>query len=203
MATCTQSESIYSDLPYCPGTKNLPGTGEEVYGISKRDVVSYPKIEGAPKDLKSAATYVGSFVLAADKKWHKIGMAVDQGQIQIENQGEEGSKTFKNTATIAIPGTEEEATGYINQANNDKMIYLVPQRNGKYRVIGSKEFTPKLTLNQDTGKAVTDQNVTTISAVADDKYAAPFYVGDIVTEDGTISAETGEAKADVKQNAGA
>lgn len=196
MATCTQKDSIYDDLGYCPGTKILPGTGETVYGISKRDVVSYPAIAESPKDLKSAATLVGSFVLAADKKWHKIGMAVDQGQIQVENQGEEGSKTFKNTATIAIPGTEEEATGYINQANNDKMIYLVPQRNGKYRLIGSKEFTPKLTLNQDTGKAVTDQSVTTVSAAADDAYAAPFYVGDIVTEDGTISGETGEAKTE-------
>ena len=86
-----------------------------------------------------------------------------------------------------MPGTEEEASGYIAEANNDEMVYLVPQRNGKYRVVGSEAFTPELTLAQDSGQAATDTNQTTITAEATDEYPAPFYVGTIETANGDIN----------------
>ena len=60
-------------------------------------------------------------------------------------------------------------------------------------MIGSEAFTPELALSQDSGKAATDTNSTTVSAVADDEYPAPFYPGKIETEDGEISGETGLA----------
>ena len=71
------------------------------------------------------------------------------------------------------------------------MVYLFIQRNGKARMVGSEAFTPELSLSQGTGKATTDANSTTISAVADDEYPAPFYPGKIETEDGDISGATG------------
>ena len=97
------------------------------------------------------------------------------------------------TGTAVAPGTEEEITGYIAEANNDEMVYLFIQRNGKARMVGSEAFTPELTLSQDTGKAATDTNSTTIQAVADDEFPAPFYPGKIETEDGDFSGETGQA----------
>ena len=195
MSKCTDQESIYSDIVFCRGKKSLPGVRGTVYGISKRDILSWPLIGSQKKtpdaDLSTVAVYEGDFVLAGDKKWHVIGMIPNEGQIQDESQGSYGSKSFKNTATIVIPGTEEEVSGYIAEANNDEMVYLVVQRNGKARVIGSEAFTPELSLSQDTGKAATDANSTTVSAVADDEYPAPFYHGKIETEDGDISGETG------------
>ena len=190
---CSEADSLYQDLPFCSGKKSLPGVRGYVFGISKRDILVYPKMPAAPASLAEKAKYVGDFVLAADKKWHRIGMIPNEGQIQVESQGTYGSKTFKCTGTIVIPGTEEEATGYIAEANNDEMIYLFVQRNGKARMIGSEAFTPELSLSQDSGKAATDTNSTTVSAVADDEYPAPFYPGKIETEDGEISGETGLA----------
>lgn len=192
MTKCTSADSIYGDICFSPGKKSLPGVRGYVYGIAKRDIMTWPTIgTEAPKTLADVAKYAGDFVLATDKKWHKIGLIPNESELQAESQGSFGSKTFKVTGTAVIPGTEEEVSGYIAQANNDEMVYLFIQRNGKARMVGSEAFTPELSLSQGTGKATTDANSTTISAVADDEYPAPFYPGKIETEDGDISGATG------------
>ena len=192
MTKCTSANSIYGDICFLPGKKSLPGVRGYVYGIAKRDIMTWPTIgTEAPKTLADVAKYAGNFVLATDKKWHKIGPIPNESDLQVESQGAYGSKTFKVTGTAVAPGTEEEITGYIAQANNDEMVYLFIQRNGKARMVGSEAFTPELSLSQATGKATTDANSTTISAVADDEYPAPFYPGKIETEDGDISGATG------------
>lgn len=192
MTKCTSADSIYGDICFSPGKKSLPGVRGYVYGIAKRDIITWPTIgTEAPKTLADVAKYAGDFVLATDKKWHKIGLIPNESELQAESQGSFGSKTFKVTGTAVIPGTEEEVSGYIAQANNDEMVYLFIQRNGKARMVGSEAFTPELSLSQGTGKATTDANSTTISAVADDEYPAPFYPGKIETEDGDISGATG------------
>lgn len=192
MTKCTSADSIYGDICFSPGKKSLPGVRGYVYGIAKRDIMTWPTIGAeAPKALADVAKYTGDFVLATDKKWHKIGLIPNESELQVESQGSFGSKTFKVTGSAVIPGTEEEVSGYIAQANNDEMVYLFIQRNGKARLVGSEAFTPELSLSQATGKATTDANSTTISAVADDEYPAPFYPGKIETEDGDISGATG------------
>ena len=192
MTNCTSANSIYGDICFSPGKKSLPGVRGYVYGIAKRDIMTWPTIgTEAPNTLADVAKYAGNFVLATDKKWHKIGLIPNESELQVESQGSFGSKTFKVTGSAVIPGTEEEVSGYIAQANNDEMVYLFIQRNGKARMVGSEAFTPELSLSQATGKATTDANSTTISAVADDEYPAPFYPGKIETEDGDISGATG------------
>ena len=192
MTKCTSADSIYGDICFSPGKKSLPGVRGYVYGIAKRDIMTWPTIgTEAPKTRADVAKYAGNFVLATDKKWHKIGLIPNESELQVESQGSFGSKTFKVTGSAVIPGTEEEVSGYIAQANNDEMVYLFIQRNGKARMVGSEAFTPELSLSQATGKATTDANSTTISAVADDEYPAPFYPGKIETEDGDISGATG------------
>ena len=192
MTKCTSANSIYGDICFLSGKKSLPGVRGYVYGIAKRDIMTWPTIgTEAPKTLADVAKYAGNFVLATDKKWHKIGLIPNESELQVESQGSFGSKTFKVTGSAVIPGTEEEVSGYIAQANNDEMVYLFIQRNGKARMVGSEAFTPELSLSQATGKATTDANSTTISAVADDEYPAPFYPGKIETEDGDISGATG------------
>ena len=192
MTKCTSANSIYGDICFSPGKKSLPGVRGYVYGIAKRDIMTWPTIgPEAPKTLADVAKYAGNFVLATDKKWHKIGLIPNESELQVESQGSFGSKTFKVTGSAVIPGTEEEVSGYIAQANNDEMVYLFIQRNGKARMVGSEAFTLELSLSQATGKATPAANSTTISAVADDEYPAPFYPGKIETEDGDISGATG------------
>lgn len=140
MSKCTKNASIYEDLEKCPGQKKLPGIRDHVYATSKRDILAYPSVPDSPKTLAEAVQTTGDFTLAADKYFYKLGIVKDNGKIEVENQGTDGCKTFLNKTTFAIPGTEEDASGFIDQANNDELIILVPQRNGKYRIIGSEGF---------------------------------------------------------------
>lgn len=195
MAKCTKNASIYADLEKCPGQKKLPGIRDYVYATSKRDILTYPEVSDSPKTLAESVQASGDFTLAADKYFYKIGIVKDNGKIEVESQGTDGSKTFSNKATFAIPGTEEDASGFIDQANNDELIILVPQRNGKFRIIGSEDFSPDLSLKQDTGAAATDANTTTIEATATDLHPAPFYTGKIHTVDGDIDGSTGKLVA--------
>lgn len=190
MAKCKNNASIYEDLEKCPGQKKLPGIRDYVYATSKRDILAYPEVPSAPESLAKAVTAVGDYTLAADKYFYKLGVVKDSGKIEIENQGTDGCKTFSNKVTFAIPGTEEEATGFIDQANNDELIILVPQRNGKCRIIGSEEFSPELSLKQDTGATAQDPNTTSIEATATDLHPAPFYTGKIHTAEGDIDGAT-------------
>lgn len=136
MTKCNTADSIYGDICFAPGKKSLPGVRNHVYGIAKRDIVSWPTIGAeAPKALADVAKYTGDFVLASDKKWHKVGLIPNESELQVESQGSWGSKTFKVTGTAVVPGTEEEVSGYIAQANNDEMVYLFIQRNGKARLV--------------------------------------------------------------------
>lgn len=202
MAKCTKNASIYEDLEKCPGQKKLPGIRDYVYATSKRDILAYPTVTDAPKSLTEAVQATGDFTLAADKYFYKVGIVKDNGKIEVENQGTDGAKTFSNKATFAIPGTEEEATGFIDQMNNDEMIFLVPQRNGKFRIIGSEDFSPELSLKQDTGATATDANTTTIEATATDLHPAPFYTGKIHTADGDIDGATGKLITDTTSSTG-
>lgn len=190
MAKCTKDASIYEDLEKCPGQKKLPGIRDYLYAASKRYILKYPSVPDSPKTLKEAVQTTGDFILAADKYFIKIGIVKDNGKIEVENQGTDGCKTFLNKTIFGIPGTEEEASGFIDQANNDELILLVPQRNGKCRIIGSEDFSPELSLKQDTGAAATDSNTTTVEASATDFHPAPFYTGKIHTADGDIDGST-------------
>ena len=58
---------------------------------------------------------------------------------------------------------------------------------GKYRVVGSDKWLTKTTVAQDLGQGPTGTTSTTINVEATDECPAPFYEGEIVTEDGTIN----------------
>lgn len=192
--TCTDERDLYSDMRFCRGKKSLPGTRAYAYYTKKSNIVTWPtKADSDAADLAAIAKLIGNFKLAADKVWNKLELVPDQQQITAEPVGSYGSKMYNNTTTLVIPGTEEEATGFAAEANNDDLVYLVPQRNGKFRLIGNKEFNTTTSAALDTGKGSDDTNATTLTITVEDEIPAPFYPGTIETSDGTISGADGEA----------
>ena len=55
-------------------------------------------------------------------------------------------------------------------------------------MVGADLYSTKTTVAHDLGQGATGTASTTITAEAPDVVAAPFYEGEIVTEDGTIAA---------------
>lgn len=193
---CDAFASLYASIPYCNGQVSLPGCRARVYFAPKRDIVKWPKLKMADAtDMKSVAVYEGNFVFAADKCWKYIDLIDGENDPKSEQVGAFGSYHFNNTANLAIPGTEEEATGFITLINNEPSVFLLQQRNGKARVFGSEAYNPQIKPSQTWGKGSSDSNNTGIEITAEDMAPAPFYPGDIVCEGGvTYSGADGSLK---------
>lgn len=194
MSECN-SQSLYEGLPFCQGQQVLPGIRGEVFYIPKKDIVSWPtlpEVTGqSSQHMANLATYNGNFVLAADKTWLKIGVVDKKSQISEEPQGEWPSVTSLNKATFLHPSTKEQATGFARQANTDDLVYCVFEKDGKARIIGNEMYQTVTKVSQASGSQPTDECGTTIEVEVTDKCPAPFYPGNILTEDGTISGADG------------
>ena len=73
------------------------------------------------------------------------------------------------------------------------LVFLVQQRNGKFRVLGSQEFETLVKPTTALGQGVTGTAGTTLEIEATDVCPAPFYPGKIETEDGDIKGSDGSA----------
>lgn len=194
--SCADAVNLYEDVLKCPGQKRLPGTRAYGWFIPRRWItkLAEPQKEAATT-LKDYLIIKESHTLQADKKWIRLEFIPDKSSMAPEAQGEEGSKTMNNKATLVLPGTEEEQQATASMLLNEDGIFLVPQRNGKVRQFGDDAFTVSVTPSATTGASVTDESNTTLEISVPCETMPPFYYGDIVTADGTYSGETCKLKA--------
>ena len=197
MANNCTNAALYESLSFCKGKPILPGIRSRLYFIPKRDIVSWPELpEVATSNMAELATYKGNFTLAAEKYWQFIDLIDNKGKIESESQGDYPARSFLNKTSVVHPETNEEATGFCRQANADDFVFLMQVRNGKFRVLGNEAFPTDTKPKQDSGEGVTGDFGTTIEVEVTDVCPAPFYVGEILTKEGTIDAATGQPKTE-------
>lgn len=183
MATAT---TLQRSLAWAQGTPELPGIKRRLYYIAKSDVVGWPKLSRDAQGRVTSAVMTGAFTLRADAKWKFIDILPDKSQLSSDPQGELPSQTQLNKLTAVHPSVGAEATAaaaYINNADN---VFVVEDMKGNYRVVGCDKWLSKATVAQDLGQGPTGSTSTTITVEATDEVPAPFYVGALETEDGTI-----------------
>ncbi|MCR4602460.1 MAG: hypothetical protein K5683_02855 [Prevotella sp.] len=191
MPRCTSEVDLYANAEFCPGDASLPGVRPHFYTIKKADILTFPAVKGtSATSMGEVCVIDGSFVLAESKTWKRHDLIDGESEPSCESQGSEGSKSFLNRVNLVLPGTQKEVSGLIALLNNDDVVIAYPQRDGKIRIIGNEMFKVQFELGQNGGRAVTDSAQTTINASVTDVCPAPFYEGDLVTADGTISGAT-------------
>lgn len=199
MADKCDSADLYNSLGWCKGKTVLPGIRTRVYYTKKSNIVTWPKLPGEVAEGKTMgvlATYTGNFVLAADKTWLNLDVLTAESPVTSESQGDMPARSFMNKVTLKHAGVEEEATGFARQANADDIVYLVQQRNGKFRVVGNEMFETDTKPSQELGASNTDKAGTSLAVEVTDVCPSPFYPGKIETEDGDISGLDGSAWVD-------
>lgn len=201
MGKCVGDKNLYTDIEFCQGSKSMPGVRDHFYYVRRRDIMVFPKPQGTEAaSIKDVAVIKDDFVLAEDAKFLKVSLVPNESEVTSESQGSYGSKTFLNKTPLVLPGTEEENTGFIAMLNNDDIVALVPQRNGKLRVLGNEAFQVGVNPSQGSGKSETDSNTTTVELSVTDEYPAPFYQGKFLTSDGYVDGKTDTITSD--QNEG-
>lgn len=193
---CDAFADIYKSLEYCTGKMSMPGTRPRAYFIPKKHITTWPTLPMAnATEMGKVAVYDGNFTLEADKCFHYVDLVDGENEPKSEQVGSFGSMHFSNTLTLVVPGTEEEATGLATMLNNEDVVFIYIQRNGKARVMGNEMFRTSVKPSQSVGKATSDSNNTTLEITVEDVAPAPFYPGDIVIDSKVvISGATGKVK---------
>lgn len=180
--------SALNDMKYCQGTPVTPGIKRRAYVISVGAIVGWPKIPVDELGRPTSSIYQGSFTLAEGQKWHPVDHLPGKAEFKSESQGEEPSRTFKVSTTLIHPKIDEDAAAAATSLLNTRVVALVEDMRGKYRVVGCEMYDGALvTPSRDNGQGATGTAGTTILLEADDPVETPFYTGPIVTEDGTIN----------------
>ena len=185
MANC---KPLQKSLNWCEGKPILPGIRRKLYYTSKSNIAKWPTLPTDAAGRPTSAVYVGSFVLVADTTWKVIDILSEKSQVTSEAQGEAPSQTQLNKLTAVHPDIGPEASAACAYLNNSDNVFIMQDMTGRYRVVGADLYNTKTTVAQDLGQGATGTASTTITAEAPDVVAAPFYEGEIVTEDGTIAA---------------
>ena len=136
--------------------------------------------------MEKLATLNGDFVLKADKKWKKIDLIDSKGQMESDLTGEYPSKLYENKATLTFPGIEEAVTGFCQLAAEDHFVFIIVQRNGKCRLLGSEMYDTEVKPKLSTGEGYSGGG-TVIEITSRDISPAPFYTGKIEVDEGNIS----------------
>ncbi len=189
MANENSCSILEKSVGWCEGKTVVPGIKRRVYYTHKANITKWPTL---PKDAlgrPTSSVYEGSFELAEGKCFHYVDLIINKSGITSEAQGEVPSQTQLNKFVGVHPGTEEEASMLSAYFNNSDVVLLPQQPNGKFRVIGSEMSETLATVAQDSGQGPTGTASTTVNAEATDLLPAPFYEGEIVTEDGVINPQ--------------
>lgn len=179
--------SVQKSLSWCEGQPVRPGIKKRAYYISKALIVKWPSRDLDDNGKPQSANLVGNFTLQENATWKHIDHLPAKAEFKSETQGEYPSQTQKNTATLVHPSVGEEATAATAYLINSDNAYIVEDAAGNFRVLGCEEYETTTTVAQDNGQGPTGTAGTTIAIEAPDFVAAPFYKGEIVTEDGTIN----------------
>ena len=179
--------NIQKSLKWCEGTPEHPGIKRRAYYNNKSNITRWPTLAHDSNGRLTSARYEGSFALVADATWKCIDFLPSKSQLKSDPQGEYPSQTQLNTLIMVHPGVGKDAAEAAAYLNNSDNVFIVEDMKGNYRVVGSEKWESKTTVAQDNGQGTTGTASTTITVEATDECPAPFYTGEIETEDGTIN----------------
>lgn len=189
--------SLYADLNWAQGKKNLPGLKGVAYFINKKDITAWPILAEEGETAIKSSTYEGNFTLIESAKWVKVDVIQRKNSLTSEPQGERESTTVLNKLSVKHAGTDEEAIALQRYGNRDDLVWLIQDMNNKkkFRVIGSEIFDTITKISLNLGSEATSEKATTIEVEATDE-CLPFYTGSVVTITGDVNPPAKPAPAE-------
>jgi len=179
---CTDVIPI-ENLDSCPQDEVVAGINEAgVYGSPVKDFLTIAK----PKDLKTAlnneelATIAEAHTFKQDKGFHKVDFIPFTGSVDSAHVGEVGLLSLQNSLSASIKGTNARVAGYLRRYKNVGMIYIVKEKNGDVKQIGSELSAAYVfEIAATSGKKAGEAKMTTIKIMDTQDYMAPNYDGAI------------------------
>ena len=185
-------KSIMQSVGSCQGKPVLPGIRRKAWAISKSDIAKWPKYKRDENGRVTSSVLEGDLELVADAKMVYVEFDSNRSQHTSDPQGEWPSQTQLNKLNLVCPGISEEESAMSAFFNNNDLLWVFQDKQGKFRFVGSEKWETKTTVAQDNGQGPTGQTGTTVAIEATDEIVSPFYVGKLDTEEGEIDCSTGD-----------
>lgn len=182
----------HTDLTFVIGSVNPSGISDVVYFIPKSDISAWPTItdDFASANTEAAyATLTGDFTLKTGKKWARMYNTQGKGKVTFEYNGETDCKTVVNKLSIVYPKINQGGRALSKAMANGDYVF-VAKHDGKYYLIGSKDYRAVCSISGDSGDAAGSAKGITVNIECPDTTPLPEYAGDIVLTDGTLDCGT-------------
>ncbi|MBT0607634.1 hypothetical protein [Aequorivita echinoideorum] len=182
MAECVDPIPL-ENLDFCPTIEVAAGVSETgVYGAAVSDfetIVAPPNIADGT-DLDSIGTIATAHTFKEGRGFHKIYINPDTGLIESTHAGEKGNLSIGNSLTGALPGTGPKVVGYVRKYKNMPMIFIVKEKDGAVRQLGSALSPAYMSeITATSGQKAGDPKTTTIKITDTLAYMAPHYAATI------------------------
>jgi hypothetical protein len=131
------------DLNWVPGSNNTPG-------ISKVGFVDVEDIDTEPQPIQSDPTGNGSFsdlvtttgdlYLKNGRRMSEIYVTMGKNALIDDVAGPTDSGYNSNELTFFVPGDKANARGFATWVKNNKLVFIVQDKEGVKYIFGSKLF---------------------------------------------------------------
>lgn len=185
MANCFDDIPL-EDLTLCVNEELVAGTSEtQVFAAIADHIDAFPSLPALGGDpttttLASLATITDDVTFVATKGFFKLQAQTETGEVKDEIVGNKGNKKVKSMYEFFLPNTSKRNIGFIRQYMNVPLVFIVTEKTGRKRLIGSKLNPVYMEEGSGTtGKGPEDDNGWQISVSTTSSSPAPVYEGNV------------------------
>lgn len=142
--------------PFGTGPNLMPGLSQVLYFIGVKDIATYGTAPATPPSKKYTITT--AHVCATGKKFSKMYVAIEKGQLAFESLGSRDATGFKVTGTAYIPGDSDDLNYFANEAQGDRFIVIMKRADGKLIQIGTEDFPATIRAAHDSETVTGDSS---------------------------------------------
>lgn len=166
-----------ADLVGQYGVKTISGHKVKLYAVCACDIETWPAYK-TTTGVGDSITLDGDIVLKAGKKWAVLETIVDTGKLTETEVGEVGSQVIQSMYELKFPKTIA-SDEWVSKTPNVCTVLLIEDKDGKKRLIGSKDVpairTAAVGVN---GALLTDAKNWAFTYTANTGDVAPYYESD-------------------------
>lgn len=151
----------YADILGPDGTENnMGGTKQFFFYSPHRDILTIKEPDIADATTVDEFVIKLPHVMKTGKKFLKMYATIDTTELEAALQGETDGTSFKPTFKFWHPGSKKEIIRFLNNAKNDKFMFLVPLSDGTIIQLGATDWVayvkPNFKSNKNSGSKGTE-----------------------------------------------
>ena len=173
-----------SDITYTSGQDNTGGLTQEFWFAKASDIATWPtvKTKALATTVEELMNYSGNFTMNSGKKFFTGYLTWGTGELKWSAQGPVDSKSFKHSFEFSRPGCNANSLALLDLVKNDNLVFIVLDKDGNKRVLGSEFLSAKLERAEGTtGKSGEDSKADVMTFVSELQGPPRFYVGTVPT----------------------